>query len=153
MNARRQGLLVGSLLTFAVLGSGCPAERICTVCDYKTVTVPPVPSGQIDRAEMTAQVTHQGACPTPGGPDNCTEQLTYNVKCMIKKGEFVAPVPMLIDGASTSLRKAWVTITQPNQPAQRLDGTLSATGTQDRPATPCPPPEIRGNPRIVTAPQ
>ncbi len=140
-----------ALLSALVTASGCPAQRVCVDCDYRVVTVAPIPGGQIERAEMTAQVTHQGECPQAGGPSNCTEQLRYNVKCTIKNGKIVAP--MMLDGASTSQRKAWVRITQPNQVAHDVPGTISATGTKAKPQTPCAPPELTGNPKLIVSPQ
>jgi hypothetical protein len=120
-----------------------PPARVCTGCTFKMATFSAVPTSGIVSASIKVLVTHSGACPQRLYPDNCTETLTYDVKCALGSSSMVT-LPILIDAAdSNNNRSATMTVKLSSGSTQTITGSLNTgSGTTTLPATPCPPPTV-----------
>lgn len=158
MSLRR---IVASSFAFAGLGlatlmlTACPPPpRICTNCTYKRATFTAVPPAPVTSATMTATVTHVGACPQSAGPPNCTETLTWDVKCKLPTGSAPQTVvlDMMINALPNNVSQQATLVVQPTSgPPVTIVGTVSPTngGSKTRPADPCPPPPVPTVPNLV----
>lgn len=146
-------------LVLAALGlSSCGgAVRVCTGCKYKSqVNFSGLPTGTISSAQMRITVKHAGACPQSAFPDNCTEELIYNVKCKLGSSSNVT-IPFFIDAATTvTSHTAKITAVKAGVTSEHT-GTVNmssnVTGGGPPPSsmpTPCPPPSL--NPYSTTVP-
>lgn len=149
----------GALALVAAMLSSCTVPlRICTGCTYKSkVNFDGLPTGTITSAKMEVKVTHSGACPQSGFPANCTEVLTYDVKCKLGTSQSLS-IPFFIDAAPTIMThvaKIIVTVgTSPTTINGVVDLTSNVTGGQAPPTslpTPCPPPHL--DPYSTTVPK
>lgn len=143
MNRSRK-LLVGSLLFLGLSQSGCISPiRTCTGCKYRMSTVSGAPTSNIDTATLEVSVKHSGACPQRGFPSDCTEVLTYDVKCALGSSGS-ASLPFLVDAASSNgTRKAKLNVKLIGSSTTTvINGTVGTTDISTLPATPCTPPTI-----------
>lgn len=144
MNTSRK-LLVGSLLLLSLATqSSCVSPiRSCAGCKFRMATVSGAPTSGIDTATLEVSVKHSGSCPQRGFPADCTEVLTYDVKCALGTTGG-ATVPFLIDAASSNrTRKAKLTVTLVGNPTPVTPAvTVGTTDITPLPATACPPPTI-----------
>lgn len=149
---------VGALVA-AFATSGCGgAIRTCTGCTYRpTVSFSGLPTGTITTATMEVKVKHSGACPQSGFPSNCTEVLTYDVKCKLGTSSSVE-IPFFIDASSTiRTQTAKITVKQgvvTTTHTGTVDFNSSVTGGGAPPSsmpTPCPPPTL--DPYSTTVPK
>ena len=144
MNMSRK-LLVGSLLFLGLATqSSCISPiRVCTGCKFRMSTVSGAPTSGIDTATLEVSVKHSGSCPQRGFPNDCTEVLTYDVKCALGTTGG-ATLPFLVDAASSNgTRKAKLTVKLVGNPTPiTINGTVGTTDITTLPATSCPPPTI-----------
>lgn len=148
-----------SVAALALTFSGCGgAVRVCDGCTYKSiVNFTDLPLGTVTSAKMEVKVTHSGVCPQAGHPNNCTEVLTYNVKCKIGTTQNLS-IPFFIDAAPTiASHVAKIIITVGGTTTTHVgnvDLTSNVTGGGAPPSsmpTPCPPPHL--NPYSTTVPK
>lgn len=137
-------IALGAFASVAALLPGCIAPlRVCTSCTYKPVSFTGVPSGNIETATLGVSVKHVGACPQKSFPTDCTETLSYSVKCAVGSGSAVT-LPMLIDAAATNPnRSAKLTVKTVGGTSVTLTGVVgSGSGSPNLPTTPCAPPTV-----------
>jgi hypothetical protein len=150
MSCKRILVGAGALLLSTLAPSGCGGgSRVCSGCTYKSkVSFSGLPTGTITTATMEVTVKHSGTCPQSGFPNNCTEVLTYDVKCKLGTARSV-DIPFFIDAAPTimthtakiTVKKGIVTTTH----AGTVDFNSNVTGGGAPPSsmpTPCPTPYL-----------
>jgi len=134
-----------SLVLVIPAATGCPAPpRGCAGCTYKTATFTTVPTGTVESASVKAMVKHVGSCPQGSFPADCTEILSYDVKCKLGTKSTIT-LPMLIDAASDNTnRSARLSVKLVGSPTPTvINGTVeTGPGSSSLPATPCAPPTI-----------
>lgn len=146
-------LAAGAATIFSLALAACGGSvRVCTGCKYKSqVSFTSLPTGSnITAAQMEVKVTHSGACPQSDKPANCTEVMTYNVKCMLGTATAIT-VPFFIDAAPTNRsHQARIFVTKGGTTTTHT-GTVNLTSNVDGgsgpPPTalmpvPCPPPGL-----------
>lgn len=132
------------------------AVRVCSGCTYKSkVDFSGLPTSGITSATMEVKVTHSGACPQSGYPNNCTEVLQYNVLCKLGASSSLS-IPFFIDAATSNTShsaKIVVVTGSTTSHTGSVDQSSNVTGGAAPPSsipTPCPTPYL--DPYSTTVP-
>lgn len=151
--ARKKRTIAGIAISAALLVGGCGGmTRNCTGCMYKSsVAFSSMPTGTITSAVMEVTVTHSGTCPQSGGPNNCTEIYTYDVKCKVGTSKDINVGFYLDAAASNTSHQAKITVVKGGTTYVR-NGTVNMSSNATGGAAPPNPPMPQPCPPAVANP-